>query len=60
VAEDSSAADRLPGSLAAVAAAAAAGAAIVRVHDVAETVRYLRMARAIAEPAPAAAHAAAR
>ncbi len=54
VAEDSAAADRLPGSLAAVAAAAAAGAAIVRVHDVAETVRFLRMARAIAEPAPAA------
>ncbi len=35
VGEDSPAADRLPGSLAAVAAAAAAGAAIVRVHDVA-------------------------
>ncbi|MGH9369637.1 MAG: dihydropteroate synthase [Thermoanaerobaculia bacterium] len=57
VAEDSSAADRLPGSLAAVAAAAAGGAAIVRVHDVAETARFLRMARAIGAPAgePAAA-----
>ena len=43
----SSAAERLPGSLAAVAAAAAAGAALVRVHDVAETVRFLRMLGAI-------------
>ncbi|MGE5279091.1 MAG: dihydropteroate synthase [Acidobacteriota bacterium] len=60
VAEDSSAAERLPGSLAAVAAAAAAGAAIVRVHDVAETARFLKMARAIGEPRPAAAAAAAR
>jgi len=60
VAEDSSAAERLPGSLAAVAAAAAAGAAIVRVHDVAETARFLKMARAIGEPHPAAAAAAVR
>lgn len=59
VAEDSSAAERLPGSLAAVAAAAAAGAALVRVHDVAETVRFLRMAGAIARAAPAGAAAAA-
>ena len=60
VAEDSSGAERVPGSLAAVAAAAGAGAAIVRVHDVAETARFLRMARAIGEPRPAAAAAAAR
>ncbi len=50
VSENSSPAERLPGSLAAVAAAAAAGAAIVRVHDVAETVRFLRMLKAIREP----------
>jgi dihydropteroate synthase len=50
VAEGSTAEDRLPGSLASVAAAAAAGAAIVRVHDVAPTVRFLRMARAIDRP----------
>ena len=55
--EDSSAAERLPGSLAAVAAAAAAGAALVRVHDVAETVRFLRMALALSRPAPAPARA---
>ena len=47
VGDDSSAADRLPGSLAAVAAARAGGAAIVRVHDVVETVRFLRMLAAI-------------
>ena len=41
---------RLGGSLAAVAAAARAGAAIVRVHDVAETVQFLRVLRAV-EPA---------
>jgi dihydropteroate synthase len=58
VAEDASAAERLPGSLAAVSAAAAAGAAIVRVHDVAETVRFLRMAAAIGRPAPSGAPAA--
>jgi dihydropteroate synthase len=34
-----------------MAAAASAGALILRVHDVAEAVRYLRMARAIASPA---------
>ena len=50
VAEDSTVEDRLPGSLASVAAAAAAGAAIVRVHDVSPTVRFLRMACAIDRP----------
>jgi dihydropteroate synthase len=55
--EDSSSADRLAGSLAAAAAAAAAGAAILRVHDVAPTARFLKMARAIAAPATAAAPA---
>ena len=47
VGDESSATDRLPGSLAAVAAARAGGAAIVRVHDVPETVRFLRMQEAI-------------
>jgi dihydropteroate synthase len=60
VPEDSSAADRLPGSLAAAAAAASAGAAILRVHDVGPTARFLKMARAISSPAPAAAAAAIR
>jgi dihydropteroate synthase len=58
--DGSSAAQRLPGSLAAVAAAAAGGASIVRVHDVADTVRFLRMSRAIGEPAPSPARVAAR
>jgi len=50
----STVADRLPGSLAALAAAAAGGAAILRVHDVPESVRFLGMLRAIAHaPAPA-------
>jgi dihydropteroate synthase len=49
VADDAPSPDRLSGSLACVAAAADAGAAIVRVHDVLETVRYLRMRRAIRE-----------
>lgn len=40
--------DRLPGSLAAGLAAVAAGAAILRVHDVAETVQALALWRAIA------------
>jgi dihydropteroate synthase len=48
VAEDSGPADRLPGSLAALAAAADGGAAILRVHDVLESVRFLRLSRAIA------------
>jgi dihydropteroate synthase len=59
VGEGSPSAERLPGSLAAVGAARAAGAALVRVHDVAETVRFLRMARAISRPAPVRAGAAA-
>jgi dihydropteroate synthase len=54
VSEKSSPAERLPGSLAALAAAAAAGAAILRVHDVAESVRFLRMTGAIARTAPTA------
>ncbi len=38
---------RLPGSLSAIAWAARAGAAVVRVHDVAETVQFLRVWQAI-------------
>lgn len=53
VAEDAPNEDRLAGSLACAAAAADAGAALVRVHDVAETVRFLAMRRAIRAPAPA-------
>jgi len=49
----SAVADRLPGSLAALSVAAAAGAAILRVHDVPESVRFLGMLQAIAR-APAA------
>jgi dihydropteroate synthase len=44
---------RLAGSLASLAWAAAAGAAIVRVHDVPESVRFLAAWRAIAEAAEA-------
>jgi dihydropteroate synthase len=51
VPEDSSDAERLPGSLAAVASARAGGAAIVRVHDVAESVRFLKMLDAVETPA---------
>jgi dihydropteroate synthase len=51
VGDDATSADRLPGSLAALAAARSAGAAIVRVHDVGESVRYLRMTAAIETPA---------
>lgn len=40
---------RLPGSLAAAARAAAGGAALLRVHDVAETVGFLRVWTAIGE-----------
>ncbi len=40
---------RMPGSLAAVSAAHTAGAAIVRVHDVAASVDFLKVARAIAQ-----------
>lgn len=39
--------ERLPGSLACLAAAARAGASILRVHDVADSLRFLRMLRAI-------------
>ena len=60
VGDGAAAADRLPGSLAAVAAAVQAGASLVRVHDVADTVRFLRMSRAIGRAAPAPARAAAR
>ncbi len=52
VADDSPPGDRVPGSLACAAAAADAGASLIRVHDVAETSRFLRMRRAIATPAP--------
>ena len=53
--EDAPAAERLPGSLAALAAAAAGGAAILRVHDVPESVRFLRFSGAVARPGPPAA-----
>jgi len=43
-----SVADRLPGSLAALTFAWQAGASVVRVHDVAETVQFLDVMRAIA------------
>jgi dihydropteroate synthase len=43
--------ERLPGSLAAVAWAARQGAAMVRVHDVAETVQFLTVLHAIDEAA---------
>jgi dihydropteroate synthase len=42
-------AGRLPGSLAAVAWAARHGASLVRVHDVAETVQFLTVLRAVGE-----------
>jgi len=51
VPDEAPVADRLPGSLACSAAAESAGAALVRVHDVGETVRFLRMSRAIRVPA---------
>jgi dihydropteroate synthase len=54
VADDAPAAERLPGSLAALAAAAGAGASILRVHDVPESVRFLRLSGAIARPGAAA------
>ena len=46
--DDADTDDRLEGSLACVAEAVAQGAAIVRVHDVAASVRVARVARAIA------------
>ena len=51
VPENASAGDRLPGSLAAIGAAAAGGAVLLRVHDVADSVRYLRMMGAITRTA---------
>ena len=54
VEESSSNEERLPGSLACLGAAARAGAAIARVHDVAESARFLRMLRAIETPAAGA------
>ena len=54
VGDAASAVERLPGSLACLAAGVAAGASLVRVHDVAESARFLRMLAAIREPAPAA------
>ena len=44
--------ERMAGSLAAVAAAADGGAAFVRVHDVRETVDFLKVRKAIAERRP--------
>ncbi|HKF42706.1 MAG TPA: dihydropteroate synthase [Thermoanaerobaculia bacterium] len=55
VPETASAAERLPGSLACLAAAARAGASILRVHDVAESARFLRMLAAVETPTPKAA-----
>ena len=54
VADTASSAERLPGSLACLAAAARAGASLVRVHDVAESARFLKMLSAIETPTPAA------
>ena len=45
---------RLPGSLAAAGAAAAGGAAILRVHDVAETVAFLAVRSAVSQAAAGA------
>lgn len=52
--DDAPAADRLPGSLAALAAAARGGASLLRVHDVPESARFLRLASAIARAGAAA------
>jgi dihydropteroate synthase len=52
VADTASNAERLPGSLACLASAARSGASIVRVHDVAESVRFLRMLAAVETPVP--------
>jgi dihydropteroate synthase len=52
VADDSASGERVPGSLACAAAAADAGAALIRAHDVAETIRFLRMRLAIVTPPP--------
>jgi dihydropteroate synthase len=47
-------ADRLPGSLAALACAWQGGATVVRVHDVAPSVQYLEVLRAVASQADSA------
>src|SRR5262249_34134893 len=51
VPETATSAERLPGSLACLGAASRAGASILRVHDVAESVRFLRMLAAVETPA---------
>jgi dihydropteroate synthase len=48
--EDSAA--RLPGSLAATAAAVLGGAALIRTHDVAETLDAVRVAERVRRAAP--------
>jgi dihydropteroate synthase len=59
--DESCNAERLAGSLACLSAAAGGGAALVRVHDVADSARFLRMVRAISTPSvPAPAVAAGR
>lgn len=50
VLDDAGTGERLEGSLAVAAVAAAHGAALLRVHDVAETVRAVRVADALREP----------
>ena len=56
--DDAPAPDRLPGSLAALAAACAGGAAILRVHDLPESARFLRLLQAVTRaPSPDRAHA---
>jgi dihydropteroate synthase len=55
IGEDAPMADRLPGSLAALAAASAGGASILRVHDVPESARFLRFAGAVTRSGPGAA-----
>jgi dihydropteroate synthase len=52
VADDAGNPERLAGSLACLAAARAAGASLLRVHDVADSMRFLRMLRAIERTAP--------
>ncbi|MGH9364697.1 MAG: dihydropteroate synthase [Thermoanaerobaculia bacterium] len=50
IADDAPPAERLPGSLASLAASVEARTAIVRVHDVADSTRFLRMLAAIRTP----------
>jgi dihydropteroate synthase len=59
VADDAPCPERVAGSLACLAAAFSAGAALVRVHDVADSVRFLRMLRAITTPVSSLAQASA-